>query len=260
MNYETIITEIKNKVGFILLNRPERLNSFDLKLGEELYQVLRDYSENNNIRAIVIKGSCKAFCAGGDVKEMYRSENKSEYLRDLTINIHKCVLQIRTMEKPVIAVVNGPAFGAGLALALACDIIIGLNGIKMSTAFISIGLAPGCGTKLLTQLIGYHKACEFILTSKIFTVEEGYKLGIINKIADSENLDTILEDFLLKFRELPPIAIGKAKMLINKSYDNDLTTHLNLESITASKSAKTFDFNEGITSFVKKRKPIYKGK
>ena len=260
MTYKTLKIEKKKKVFYITLNRPERLNSFDLELGEELYLVLNKVNKDDEVRAVVIKGTGKGFCGGGDVKEMHFSEDKSKFLRDLTKKIHKCVIEIRSMEKPVIAAVNGHAFGAGLSLALACDIIISVKDAKFGTGFIGIGLAPGCGTQLLTRLVGYHKACEYILTSKIFTPDKAYELGIINRVVESKELDGVVEEFTKKFRKLAPIAVGKAKMLINKSYENDMKTHLELESQTASESAGSKDFKEGIAAFFEKRKPEFKGR
>lgn len=260
MNYDTLQLDIKENAAYILLNRPERYNSFDLKLGEELYSVLKDIHQKSDLRVIVIKGSGKGFCSGGDVKEMYTALDKSQHLRELTKRIHRCVKEIRTIEKPVIAAVNGAAFGAGLSLALACDIIIAVKEVKMGTAFIGVGLAPGCGTQFFTHLVGYQKACEYILTSKIFNAEEALNLGIINMVVDADDLDKIVDSFVSKFRNLAPIAVGKAKMLINKSMENDMSSHLELESLTAAFSAGTEDFTEGVTAFVEKRKPIFKGR
>ena len=260
MSYETLVINVKDKVAYITLNRPERLNSFDLKLGEELYKVLHEVSKKNEIIAVVIRGTGKGFCGGGDVKEMYVANDKSKFLRELTKAIHKCVIELRNMEKPVIAAVNGAAFGAGLSLALACDIIIASRETKFGTAFIGIGLAPGCGTQFFTNLVGYQRACEYILTAKTFSAEEAKELGIVNKVVDQNKLDNTVEELLSRFRELPPIAVGKAKMLINKSMSNDMLTHLDLESKTASQSADTEDFKEGVTAFVEKRKPVFKGK
>ncbi|RLF53394.1 MAG: 2-(1,2-epoxy-1,2-dihydrophenyl)acetyl-CoA isomerase [Thermoplasmata archaeon] len=259
MNYETLIYTIKNKIAYIILNRPERLNSFDITLGEELYSVLKNISSNPDIRAVVIKGTGKGFCGGGDVKEMHFAKDKPKFLRDLTKAIHKCVVEIRNMEKPVIAAVNGAAFGAGFSLALACDIIIAVKTARFSTAFIGIGLAPGCGTQFFTRTVGYQKACEYILTSKVFNSEEARELGIVNRVVESDELETTVEEFVDKFRNLPSIAVGKAKMLINKSFENDMITHLELESKTASESAGTMDFMEGVAAFVEKRKPVFKG-
>lgn len=260
MNYKTLKSVKKNNVCYITLNRPDRLNSFDMKLGKELFSVLKKTTIDKEIKAVVIKGSGKGFCGGGDVKEMHNAVDKKQFLRDLTLSIHKCVKEMRNMEKPVIALVNGPAFGAGLSLALACDIIIAEKNAKFGTAFIGIGLAPGCGTQFFTKVVGYQKACEYILTSKIFTAEKAFELGIVNKVVDKKDLESTLEYFLEKFRKLPPIAVGKAKMLINKSMENDMISHLELESKTASESAGTEDFKEGVSAFLEKRKSNYKGK
>ena len=260
MKYETLELMEKDKVAYITLNRPERLNAFDMKLGEELGEVLQKINKDKSIIAVVLKGTGKGFCGGGDVKEMHLAEDKPDFLRKLTKSIHKSVINIREMEKPVIAIVNGAAFGAGLSLSIACDIIIADKNAKFGTAFIGIGLAPGCGTQFFTKVVGYQKACEYILTSKVFDAQTALELGFVNKIVESDRLDEEAEKFISKFKKLPPIAVGKAKMLINKSMQNDMITHLELESITASKSAATEDFKEGVAAFAEKRKANFKGK
>lgn len=260
MKYETLNLQIKDNVAYIFLNRPDRLNSFDLKLGEELYDVIRSLKDDSEIRALVIKGIGKGFCGGGDVKEMYTASDKSRFLRDLTRSIHRCVIEIRSINKPVIAAVNGAAFGAGLSLALACDLFVAVKDAKLNPAFIGLGLAPGCGTQFITRLVGYHKACELILTAKTFTSTEASEMGIVNRVVHPDNLDDAVEELVSKFRRLPPIAVGMAKVLINESMKNDMVSHLELESQMASNSAATQDFKEGVTAFVEKRKPIFKGR
>ena len=260
MNYDTIDFKIIQNVAHITLNRPERMNSFDIKLGEELLDALNEIKKQNLIRAVVIKGTGNGFCGGGDVKEMYLAKDKSVYLRQLTKIIHKCVLALRDLEKPVIAGINGAAYGAGLSFALACDVIIAVKGAKMSTAFIGIGLAPGCGTQFFTKIVGYQQACEYIMMSKTFDAEQAKEMGLVNDVVDEKSLDLAINEIVEKFKKLPPIAVGKAKMLINKSLENDVIAHLDLESITAAYTAGTKDFEEGVTAFVEKRKPVFVGK
>jgi 2-(1,2-epoxy-1,2-dihydrophenyl)acetyl-CoA isomerase len=260
MNYDTIDFKIKENIAHITLNRPERMNSFDIKLGEELLDALNEIKKQNQLRAVVIKGTGNGFCGGGDVKEMYLAEDKSLYLRQLTKIIHKCVMALRNLEKPVIAGINGAAYGAGLSFALACDIIIAVKSAKMNTAFIGIGLAPGCGTQFFTKIVGYQRACEYIMMSKTFDAEKAKEMGLVNDVVDEKNLDLAINEIVEKFKKLPPIAVGKAKMLINKSLENDMLTHLDLESRTAAYTAGTNDFKEGVTAFVEKRKPVFIGK
>jgi 2-(1,2-epoxy-1,2-dihydrophenyl)acetyl-CoA isomerase len=260
MNYDNIDLKIVDNIAYITLKRPERMNSFDIKLGEELFHALSEIKKQKQLRAVVIKGMGKGFCGGGDVKEMYLAEDKQEYLRQLTKIIHKCVLALRNLEKPVIAGINGAAYGAGLSFALACDIIIAVKGIKMSTAFIGIGLAPGCGTQFFTKIVGYQMACEYIMMSKTFDAEKAKELGLVNDVVDKKNLDSTINKIVERFKRLPPIAVGKAKMLINKSLENNMLNHLDLESRTASFTAGTKDFKEGVTAFSEKRKPLFIGK
>ncbi|RLF28744.1 MAG: 2-(1,2-epoxy-1,2-dihydrophenyl)acetyl-CoA isomerase [Thermoplasmata archaeon] len=260
MECETLEMTLRDQIAYITLNRPSRLNAFDLTLGRELYNTLCQISNDPKIRVLIIKGTGKGFCGGGDVKEMYNAENKTRFLRELTRAIHKCVIEIRNMQKPVIAAVNGIAYGAGLSLALACDIIVASKDARMSTAFIGIGLTPGCGTQFITNLVGYHRACELIFTSKTFTAQEALRMGIVNKVVDPDMLDDAVEEYALMLKRNAPIAMGMAKKLINESMRNDMISHLELESLMASQSAATQDFVEGITAFMEKRQPVFRGK
>jgi len=260
MDDKTVKTKIKQNCAYIYLKRAKRLNSFNMNLGKELYKALKKVNSSNDIKIVIITGLGKSFCAGGDVKEMHEAKDKPKFLKDLTKIIHKCVIEMRSMEKPVIAAVNGPAFGAGFSLALACDIIISVENAKFGTAFIGIGLAPGCGTQLFSQIVGYQRACEYILTSKVFNAEKAKEIGLVNKIVKENKLDEEIEKYVNIFSKFPSIAVGKAKMLINKSFENNFKEHLDLESITASETAGTDDFKEGVSAFANKRKPNFKGK
>ena len=255
-----VLTERRGAVAFITLNRPERMNSFDIRLGEELYAALRGAAADPDLRCVVLRGEGRAFCCGGDVREMHGACDRPAYLRELTQAIHRCVLEIRGMDKPVIAAIHGSAYGAGLSLALACDLIVASREARMNTAFLGIGLAPGCGTKFMTDLLGYHRACELVLLARTFTADEAMGMGLVNMVVDGEMLDSSVEELAGNFETMPPVAVGMAKMLLNESISNDLRSHLSLESITAARSAGTDDFAEGVEAFVEKRKPEFRGR
>jgi 2-(1,2-epoxy-1,2-dihydrophenyl)acetyl-CoA isomerase len=258
MSFETLLITRKKEVVTITLNRPKRLNSFNLTLGDELFEALREIRYDPSVHIVILRGEGKGFCGGGDVKDMYASSNRSHYLRDLTRSIHRCVLEMREMEKPVVAVVHGAAAGAGLSLMLACDIIIAAEGTRFNTAFLNIGLAPGCGTYFITRLVGYHRACELVLTTREFSTSEAMEWGIINQVAQQDALEETLEDYISRFLRLPHKAVGMAKTLLNESLRNDLVSHLEFESQMAACSAGSPDFSEAIQAFVEKRPPRFK--
>jgi len=259
MDYDTVQVDTDNNIATITLNRPGRLNSFSLSLGQDLYKVLQKVGTDPHIHVVLIKGAGKAFCGGGDVKEMHVASNKSQYLKDLTKAIHHCILEIRHMEKPVIAVVHGAAMGAGLSFMLACDLIVATKETRFNTAFINMGLAPGCGTYFITRLVGYHRACELVLMAKEFSTDEALGMGIINYVTERDNLDSVVGKLVQRFLQLPPLAVGMAKTLLNESLSNNLLSHLEQESCMAALSAGTHDFTEAVQAFVEKRPPRFTG-
>ncbi len=259
MDYGTVQVDTNNSIATITLNRPDCLNSFSLALGQDLYKVLQKVGADPHIHVVLIKGAGKAFCGGGDVKEMNAASNKSQYLRNLTKAIHQCILEIRQMEKPVIAVVHGVAMGAGLSFMIACDLIVAARGTRFNTAFITMGLAPGCGTYFISRLVGYHRACELVLLAREFSTDEALDLGIINYVAETDNLDSVVGKLVQRFLQLPLLAVGMAKTLLNESLCNDLTSHLEQESRMAALSAGTRDFREAVQAFVEKRPPCFTG-
>jgi len=258
MNYETVELKYKDKAAVIKLNRPDRLNSFNMRLGVDLLKALKSVHFNEDVLVVVITGEGDGFCGGGDVKDMHSAKYKSFFIRKLTRMIHRCVIEIRSMPKPVIAAVNGAAYGAGLSLALACDIVIAAKKARFGTAFINIGLAPGCGTQFFTSIVGYHKACEYVLTGKTFTADEALEMGLVNKVVLDDELEAQVDEYVNLFRCSPSFAVGKAKYLINKSMSNSMTKHLRLESRLAALSAEKEDFKEGVSAFIEKRKPVFK--
>lgn len=254
-------TDIDDGVATVTLYRPDNMNAFNFELAEDLYNALREAAINDKVKLVILRGHGKTFCAGGDVKVMHESDNKPKCLRDMTQAIHKCVIEITSMKKPVISAIHGFAVGAGLGLALSCDIRIAVKGTKFNTGFLGIGLAPGCGTHFLTKVLPYNRAAELVFLSKPFTSHEALDWGLINhEVADMNEMEKKLEEYKAYFRRSPSVAVGMSKQLLQASYTNTLQEHLELESQTASKSAGCEDFSEGVKAFYEKRKPNFHGR
>ncbi len=264
MDYQNIILEEKTPIAIIRINRPKVLNALNKDTANELDNAFNNCLNNDKIRVIILTGQGRAFSAGGDVKEFKKAIDEgiqAEFISELTKILHKLSYSIRTMEKPVIAAINGFAMGAALNLALACDIIIAADTAKLSEAFANVGLAvDNGGTYLLPRLIGRAKALELIFTGKTIDAKEAERLGLINFYVPEAEFDKEIEEFALKLANGPPLAIGTSKKLIEEGYLNDFKTQLSKERANQIEISKTEDFKEGVTAFFEKRSPNYKGK
>ena len=263
MNYETIIFKKENGVATITLNRPNRLNALDHKTSEELLDSIEKCGKDDEIRAVVITGAGRAFSSGGDVKSFDPSvhETVDNFIKELTERVHKVILAIRNLEKPVIASINGIASGAGSSLALACDIRIASESARFNQAFIKIGLAPDSGaTYFLPRLIGTGKASELFFTGDFVDAKEAEKMGIVNRVVPEGELGRTTEELATRLAKGPTLAMGRTKRLINLAFTNTLESQLENELQAQVASASTKDFIEGVTAFLGKREPKFEGK
>lgn len=257
----SITIEIQNGVASLTLNRPDVFNSFNREMAL-LFQDQLDACENNNeVRCIVITGSGKAFCAGQDLKEVTTPDLNPGFKKILEEHYNPIIQKIRTIEKPIVAAVNGVAAGAGANIALACDIVIASERASFIQAFSKIGLIPdSAGTFFLPRLIGFQKASALMMLGDKVTAEEAEKLGMIYKVISPEDFNAetqVLAEILAK---MPTKALGMTKRLLNESLTNDLNAQLDLESKLQIEAAQSEDYNEGVNAFVEKRKPVFKGK
>jgi 2-(1,2-epoxy-1,2-dihydrophenyl)acetyl-CoA isomerase len=259
MANENVLVTIENGAAYVKLNREDRRNALDLDTARELYEHMKRVAEDSSVRVVVLEAAGNVFCSGGDVREMCDAADRSIYLRDLSRVIHLAIIEMRNMRKPVLAVVNGYAGGAGLGLVMAADIAIASTSAKLNTAFLNIGAPPGCGTYFLPRIIGYKRACEYVFTSKTINAEEALELGFVNHVVASEELVGLRDEFVEKLRKAPTLAIGLAKELLHASSSNQFQTQLDMESRAISIAAKTDDFDEGVKAFVEKRKADFKG-
>lgn len=255
-----IIQNTHNNVCTITLNRPEVFNSFNQKMAFALQDALKNAAANDEVRAIVITGEGKAFCAGQDLAEA--TDPNGPALQSIVKDHYNPIIElIRTIEKPIIASVNGVAAGAGANIALACDITIAKNSASFIQAFSKIGLIPDSGgTFFLPRIIGSQKALALMMTGDKITAEEADRMNMIYKAVADETFQEAVTTFAENLAKMPTRGLGLTKKAVNASFTNDLTTQLALEEKLQTEAGQTHDFNEGVAAFLEKRKPEFKGK
>ena len=263
MSYETIQLEMHGAVGVITLNRPESLNALTTEVGREFQLAIGDAREQG-ARALVVTGAGRAFCAGGDLREMQKiaqREGKVEAFFDEPLQLlNECILLIRRAPLPFIAAVNGAASGGGCNLALACDLVIAGESARFNQAFIKIGLVPDCGgTFILPRLVGWKLATELMMTGDVVTAPRALELGMINAVVPDDELLARALAMAEKLAAAPTAAIGRIKELLEASAKNDYGEQLELERKTQIQSGLTKDFREGVAAFLEKRPPKFVG-
>ncbi|OUS00481.1 2-(1,2-epoxy-1,2-dihydrophenyl)acetyl-CoA isomerase [Flavobacteriales bacterium 33_180_T64] len=260
MSNNSILLKIENKVAYITLNRPEVFNSFNREMALSLQSILDDCESNDNVRAIVLTGSGKAFCAGQDLKEVTSPELNPGFKKILEEHYNPIITRIRAIKKPIIGAINGVAAGAGANIALACDIVVAHEKVSFIQAFSLIGLVPdSAGTFFLPRLIGFQKALALAMLGDKIGAEEAERLGMIYKLIPLENFEGDVNKLALKLANMPTKALGMIKELFNTSMTNTLEQQLALESKLQIEAAQSEDYAEGVAAFIEKRKPEFKG-
>lgn len=260
MNMNSIKLHIENKVASITLNRPEVFNSFNREMALKLQETLDACEKNKEVRAIVLTGNGKAFCAGQDLKEVTTPEINPGFRKILEEHYNPIITRIREIKKPVIAAVNGVAAGAGANIALACDIVVANEKASFIQAFSLIGLIPdSAGTYFLPRLIGFQRASALAMLGDKIGAQEAEKLGMIYKYIPSEEFQETTNKLALKLANMPTKALGMIKELFNKSMSNSLEEQLAMESKYQIEAAQSEDYAEGVAAFIEKRKPNFKG-
>jgi 2-(1,2-epoxy-1,2-dihydrophenyl)acetyl-CoA isomerase len=217
-------------------------------------------AKDAEVRAIVITGSGKAFCAGQDLKEVTTPELNPGFRKILDEHYNPIIQKIRTIEKPIVAAVNGVAAGAGANIALACDIVVTTDHASFIQAFSKIGLVPdSAGTFFLPRLIGFQKATALMMLGDKVTAEEALNLGMIYKIFPVSLFEEEVRVLAKNLASMPTLALGLTKRLLNQSLTNNLEQQLALESDLQIEASSSNDYNEGVTAFMEKRKPEFKG-
>lgn|SRR5690554_3651060 len=247
-------------IATLTFNRPDKYNSFTQELAFAVQKALDECKNDDAIRVIVLTGAGKAFCAGQDLVEA--TDPNGPPLKNIVgDHYNPIVMRLREIEKPIIAAVNGVAAGAGANIALACDIVVAKKSASFIQAFSAIGLIPDSGgTYFLPRLVGAQKALALMLTGDKIMAEEAEAMNMIYKAVDDEKFDAYIAEMTAKMSKMPTKGYGLTKKAVNESFNNTLKDQLALEEKLQAIAGSTYDFKEGTTAFIEKRKPNFKGK
>ncbi len=254
--------EVADRVATITLNRPEKLNAFTGPMLDAWTDALVEAQRDDGVHVVVVTGAGRAFCAGGDVGRMGEAKGTAlELKNELWERVHRIPKTLEAMDKPVIAMVNGPAVGAGMGMALMCDVRIASDQARFSTGYVGVGLVPGDGdTYFLPRLVGPAKALELFWSGAFIDAAEALRLGIANRVARAEELRPVTYELARRIADGPQIAIRMIKRLVYQSARLDLSTHLDLVSSHMAIVRQTSDHAEGAAAFLEKRAPKFRGR
>ena len=268
MEYSNIILEKQNSVATLRLNRPDALNALSPELLEEFLAATRQVAEDQEMKALVIRGEGRAFCSGADLKFVLETlENDDpkglqDYITTLANDLHhKVVIGLRRLEKPVVAGINGVAAGARFSLNLGCDIRVAARSARFLMAYANIGApADGGSTYLLPRLIGASRAMEMYLASQPTSAQAALEMGLVNHVVEDDALHQHAMETAVRLAKGPTAAYARVKALFDSSWEHDLATQLDLETAAFADIALTDDFQEGIKAFTERRQARFQGK
>ena len=260
--YETVLYEKANSVASIALNRPKKLNAFDATMHEELYDALGEVADDDEVRCMVLRGEGRGFSAGADLAEIIENADGDpdlgQYLRGSYSRLVKRMVEI---PKPIVAALHGPVYGAGVGIALACDLRIAAESTKFSVAFIKIGLMPDAGvTFFLPRIVGLGRAIEMSMLGDVVGADEALRIGLISKVAADDSLAEESRALAEHLAALPTAALGRMKTAIHANFAADLETALEREAEGQTFCGYTRDHKEGVAAFFEKREAKFTGR
>ncbi len=263
MAYETVTLSRADGVATITLSRPDAFNALDLTLGRELFHAVLEVDDDVSVRAVVVTGAGKAFCAGGDVKSFVDNLGRiGAHIKELTTYLHGAVSRLARTEKPVIMAVNGVAAGGGMSFALCGDLVLAAESARFTMAYSKIGATPdGSSSYYLPRLIGLRRAMELYFTNRVLSAREAQEWGLVTRVVPDAELMQEAQALARELAQGPTQAFGGAKRLFHQSTWESLETQMELEAQAIAASGRTEDFRAGIGAFAAKRPaPPFRGR
>jgi 2-(1,2-epoxy-1,2-dihydrophenyl)acetyl-CoA isomerase len=249
---------VTDRVATLTLDRPDALNALNAALRGELLAALKGLARNDDVRAVVLTGAGRAFCAGADLRG---GSGEREFRRVLTAEYHPLIRAVRELEKPVVAAVNGVAAGAGVSLALAADLVVAAESARFVPAFARIGLVPDSGlTRTLVRALGRHRAAAILLVGEPLGAAEARDAGLVHEVTQDDALLSVAHALAVRLAGGPTRAIGLTKRLINAAEDAPLAATLDAEAALQQVAGRTADHAEGVAAFGEKREPRFTGR
>src|SRR5712664_3310756 len=257
-----LLYEVKDKIATITLNRPDKLNAFTRDMIDGWSKSLGQAQADDSVNVVIVTGAGRAFCSGGDVGRMREGEPSAlDGKNGLWEGVHRVPKQLEQMDKPVIAMINGVAVGAGMGMSVMCDLRIAADTARFSTGYVRVGLVPGDGdTYFLPRLTGTAKALELLWTADFIEAPRALELGIVNRVVPHDKLAEETYAFARRVADGPQVPVRMIKRLVYQSMRLDLRTHLDLVSSHMAVVRETADHREGVQAFKEKRAPKFQGR
>jgi enoyl-CoA hydratase/carnithine racemase len=261
MSQPHALYRVDGHTAIITLNRPEARNAFSAEMIALWHQFLKEAQTDENIRVIIVTGNGDTFCSGGDVRQMAEGKLRSWDMKTfLWEGVHRIVLQLEDLDKPVIAAINGAAMGAGMDMAIMCDLRVCSDRARLGESYILMGVVPGDGgAYFLPRLVGIAKALELLLTGDVLSAQEALTYGIVNKVVPHEGLLEEAMALAEKIASRPPLAIRMTKRAVYQAQTSTLRAHLDYISSQISLLSETRDHREAARAFLEKRQPVFVG-
>jgi 2-(1,2-epoxy-1,2-dihydrophenyl)acetyl-CoA isomerase len=259
--FKTLLFDVRDNVAHITLNRPDAANSINEEMGKDLMHAALCCDEDPEIRAVLISGAGKIFSGGGDLKAFSSKGDQLPYhVKEITTYLHAAMSRFTRMDPPVVAAVHGAVAGAGMSIAIACDIVIAAETTRFTVAYTRAGLVPdGSSTYFLPRIVGLKRALELTLTNRIFSAQEALQWGLVTRVVPDHEFLAQARALAVQLANGPTRAYGISKRLLHSGWAETLETQVENESQAIANSARTADAREGITAFLEKHPPKYKG-